>query len=106
MGALIGVAARAAATLGGRLGPRIGPRAAGLARRIPGFAALGGVSALGARLGIGDGDGGGAGVDGLVRRRRRRRALTNDDVKTALTIASAISKKAAENFILMRVRSG
>ena len=39
-----------------------------------------------------------------VRRRRRRKALTNDDVRTALTIASAISKKAAENFILMRVR--
>jgi len=38
------------------------------------------------------------------RRRRRRKALTNDDVRTALTIASAISKKAAENFILMRVR--
>ena len=40
----------------------------------------------------------------VVKRRRRRKALTNDDVRTALTIASAISKKAAENFILMRVR--
>ena len=44
------------------------------------------------------------GEDGTGRRRRRRKALTNDDVRTALTIASAISKKAAENFILMRVR--
>ena len=44
------------------------------------------------------------GEDGQPRRRRRRKALTNDDVRTALTIASAISKKAAENFILMRVR--
>jgi len=56
-----------------------------------------------AGVGIGEqffgGDGGGG-----QRRRRRRKALTNDDVRTALTIASAISKKAAENFILMRVR--
>ncbi len=37
-------------------------------------------------------------------RRRRRQALTNDDIKLALTIASAISKKAAENFILTRTR--
>jgi len=44
------------------------------------------------------------GGDGAQRRRRRRKALTNDDVRTALTIASAVSKKAAENFILMRVR--
>jgi len=44
------------------------------------------------------------GGDDVVPRRRRRKALTNDDVRTALTIASAISKKAAENFILMRVR--
>lgn len=42
----------------------------------------------------------------LVRRRRRRKALTHDDLRLALTIASAISKKAAENFILTRVRSG
>ena len=37
-------------------------------------------------------------------RRRRRKSLTNDDIKLALTIASAISKKAAENFILTRTR--
>ncbi len=45
------------------------------------------------------------GGDDVPRRRRRRKALTNDDVKLALTIASAISKKAAENFILTRTRS-
>jgi len=76
-------------------------RALGLAagRRLPGIlptvgAGIGGV-AIGESLFGGDDD---------KRRRRRRKALTNDDVKTALTIASAISKKAAENFILMRVR--
>jgi len=73
--------------------------AAAAARRAPGLlptvgAGIGGV-AIGESL-FGDGDG--------KRRRRRRKALTNDDVRTALTIASAISKKAAENFILMRVR--
>jgi len=78
----------------------------GLARRGLGLlptvgAGIGGVAAGDALFG---GDGGGAFGDGLGRRRRRRKALTNDDVRTALTIASAISKKAAENFILMRVR--
>lgn len=53
-------------------------------------------------LGPGGGFGRGGGVG--QRRRRRRKALTNTDMKDALTIASAISKKAAENFILMRVR--
>ncbi len=51
----------------------------------------------------------GFGPDGQMlprRRRRRRKALTADDLRLALTIASAISKKAAENFILSRVRSG
>jgi len=90
MGALIALAARMGA------GPlaRAVPRAA---RLLPTLGAgIGGVAA-GEAL-FGDGDGGGA------RRRRRRKALTNDDVRTALTIASAISKKAAENFILVRVR--
>ncbi len=84
MGALIALAARVAAGLG----------------RVPG-----------ARLlpVIGAGFGGAAIGEALIngeekKRRRRRKALTNDDVRTALTIASAISKKAAENFILMRVR--
>ena len=46
------------------------------------------------------------GVNGDVRRRRRRRrALTADDMRLALTIASAIGKKAAENFILQRTRA-
>ncbi len=72
-------------------------RAGPLARRslLPVGAGIGGVFAGEAIVGDGD---------GLQRRRRRRKALTNDDVRTALTIASAISKKAAENFILMRVR--
>ena len=41
-----------------------------------------------------------------AKRRRRRKALSSDDLRLALTIASAISKKAAENFILQRVRRG
>lgn len=50
---------------------------------------------------------GSAGGNGGIfkRRRRRRRALTADDMRVALTIASAISKKAAENFILSRTRA-
>ncbi len=87
MGALIALAARVAAGLGARAGP--------LTRLLPTVGAgIGGV-AIGEQL-FGDESG--------KRRRRRRKALTNDDVRTALTIASAISKKAAENFILMRVR--
>jgi len=63
------------------------------------FGLPGAVGVGGGFLGSGLGGGGDE-----PRRRRRRKALTNDDVRTALTIASAISKKAAENFILMRVR--
>ncbi len=93
MGALLALAR----TVAVRLGPRAGP----LARRAFGLlpavgAGIGGVAAGEALF---DGPNGGGG-----RRRRRRKALTNDDVRTALTIASAISKKAAENFVLMRVR--
>jgi len=88
MGALIALA-RSVAIRGGPLARR----AFGLLPTVG--AGIGGIAA-GEAL-FGDGDGGG-------RRRRRRKALTNDDVRTALTIASAISKKAAENFILMRVR--
>jgi len=90
MPALIALAARVGTRLGGPLVRR------GLALLPAVGAGIGGVAA-GEQLFGGDGDGGG-------RRRRRRKALTNDDVRTALTIASAISKKAAENFILMRVR--
>lgn len=86
MGALIALAARVAAGLASRAGPLA---------RIAAPVGLGiGGGVIGERLVGGDGQ----------RRRRRRKALTNDDVRTALTIASAISKKAAENFILMRVR--
>lgn len=53
--------------------------------------------------GVGGGGGGFPGV--FKRRRRRRKALTSDDIRVALTIASAISKKAAENFILQRTRA-
>jgi len=90
MGALINLARLA----GARAGRGAARRALGLLPSVG--AGIGGV-AVGDALFGGDGDGTG-------RRRRRRKALTNDDVKTALTIASAISKKAAENFILMRVR--
>jgi len=86
MGALIALAARVAAGLGTRAAP--------LARLLPTVGA--GIGGVGIGQALFDGDG--------KRRRRRRKALTNDDVRTALTIASAISKKAAENFILMRVR--
>lgn len=56
-------------------------------------------------FGIGGGGGGAAGVFGGPPRRRRRKALTDSDVRLALTIANSISKKAAETFILQRVRS-
>ena len=89
MGALITLARQVAVRGGGF----------GLARRLGGLlpavgAGIGGVAAGEALFGD----------DETKRRRRRRKALTNDYVRTALTIASAISKKAAENFILMRVR--
>jgi len=73
---------------------------AGLEALLPGqqFALPGG--------GAGPGSGFlGFGGNGTRRRRRRRRALTADDMRLALTIASAIGKKAAENFILQRTRA-
>jgi len=90
MGALIALAARVASRLGGT----------GLVRRGVGLVPTVGAGIGGVAIGesIFGGDGGGR------RRRRRRKALTNDDVKTALIIAASISKKAAENFVLMRVR--
>ncbi len=88
-----------------RFGPGLfrGGRVAG--RFITGrTVTAGGVGLTAGTLLGGGGGGGGGGGDGG--RRRRRKALTDTDVRTALTIASAISKKAAENFILMRVRGG
>jgi len=85
MGALIALA-RSLATRGGPL----------VRRGLPALGLGVGGGFLGEAIG-GDGD-------EMPRRRRRRKALTNDDMRSALTIASAISKKAAENFILMRVR--
>lgn len=45
-----------------------------------------------------------AGLNGGGRRRRRRVALTNNDIRLMLTIASSVSKKAAENFMIVRTR--
>jgi len=89
MGALIALASRVGGQLATRGGRRILGPLVGLGSGVGGFAI--GEAAFG-----GNGDG--------KRRRRRRKALTSDDVRTALTIASAISKKAAENFILVRTR--
>ena len=90
---LLQMAARAVAVLRAGVG---GGLVRGVGRQLPAAATGFGAAQL---L---DGDGGGGGI----LRRRRRKALTNTDLGTALTIASAISKKAAENFILMRVRRG
>ena len=97
------LAASLALPFAGRIVRTVG----GFVRRRPVVtaAAAGGVglAAFGTQQALtmgGSGDGSG----GLLQRRRRRRALTADDMRTALTIASAISKKAAENFILQRTR--
>jgi len=42
---------------------------------------------------------------GTGRRPRRRKALTAEDMRTMLIIANTISKKAAETFVLTRVRN-
>lgn len=97
MGALLQLASRVIAPLARRLG------GTSVARLATGAGVIGaGTLAGNVLFDALDGDGGR--VSGGMPRRRRRRALTNDDMKTALTIASAISKKAAENFVLMRVR--
>ncbi len=81
---------------------------------LVGLGIAGGLEVLlpGQQFGFGSGigpNGGGGGFLGFggngKRRRRRRRALTADDMRLALTIASAIGKKAAENFILQRTRA-
>lgn len=81
-----------------------GARVAGSRAALAGGAGL----TAGSLLPSGNGDGlfGLFGEEEKKRRKRRRNALSSDDLKTALTISSAISKKAAENFILMRVRRG
>lgn len=91
MGAVIALARSVGASLARRGGVR------GLARLLPTVGAgIGGVAAGEALFG----DEG----EGLPKRRRRRKALTDNDIRQALIIASSISKKAAENFVLMRVR--
>ncbi len=62
----------------------------------------------GQQFALGSGNGGsflGFGGDAVKRRRRRRKALTASDLATALTLSTAISKKAAEVFILQRTRA-
>lgn len=90
MGALIALARTVAVRVGG------GGAIRGVGRLLPAVGAGFGGVALGEGILGGNGE--------FKRRRRRRKALTDSDVKTALTIASAISKKAAENFILVRTR--
>lgn len=99
MGALIALASRVVAPLGRALGVGAGRSTSRALATIAGGTALGiaGEDLLG---NVFDGGGG----NGVMARRRRRKALSDTDMRTALTIASAISKKAAENFILMRVR--
>ncbi len=105
MGALIALARQVLASLGrgalGGAGRRalVGAGAGALAAEeltgggFPGF------------FGIGGGGRVGGGVLGAAPRRRRRKALTDSDIRIALTISNSISKKAAETFILQRVRS-
>jgi len=96
MGALIALASGVVSRLGGAFGGRAAARA------LPAIAAIGGGTFIGSELSERFSLGGGGGA---TRRRRRRSALTAGDMRTALTIASAISKKAAENFILTRTRN-
>jgi len=88
-GRLLGGAAAPLAVAGG-----VAAESAGIIDVIPGF----GASGRGGFLGTGLGAGGGQRV------RRRKKALTNTDLATMALISSVVSKKAAENFVLMRVR--
>ncbi len=94
MGAVIQLARSVGIALSRSRGGGLARRALGLAPTVG--AGIGGV-AIGESL-FGD-------DDGMPKRRRRRKALTETDVRQALIIASSISKKAAENFVLMRVKS-
>jgi len=97
------LAASLALPFAGRIVRTVG----GFVRRRPvaTTAAVGGVglAAFGAQQALTMGGNGDA-TGGFAPRRRRKRALTADDMRTMLTIASAVSKKAAENFILQRTR--
>lgn len=99
MGALLQLARQVLARVLGGSGRRA---LAGGATGALGAEALtgGGLPGFFGIRGLGGGNG-----DDAPRRRRRRKALTDSDIRIALTIANAISKKAAENFILQRVRS-
>jgi len=101
VGALIRLALSVLSGVGARqlIQRAAGPVAIGAGGALLGTE-LGGGGPFPGFFGLGGGGGGGA----VPRRRRRRKALTNTDMQTALTIASAISKKAAENFILVRAR--
>jgi len=92
MGAVIALARTVGMALARRGPGRFAGRALGLLPAVG--AGIGGV-ALGESLFDGDDQ---------PKRRRRRKALTDNDIRQALIIASSISKKAAENFVLMRVR--
>lgn len=103
MGAIAAAAAAVARRLSGggiaRALPTIGGGVAGGAlveQLLPGRTGLDPFNIFG---GFGGGSRGGR------RRPRRRKALTAEDMRIMLTIASAISKKAAETFIAQRTRS-
>jgi len=93
MGALIALARSVGLAIRGGGGRGLARRALGLVPAVG--AGIGGVAAGEALFGD---------DDGVAKRRRRRKALTDNDIRQALIIASSISKKAAENFVLMRVR--
>jgi len=83
--------------LGDVLDPFV-PGGAGSERRLTAFTPGTGTSAIArakARIRAGEAPG---------RRARRRKALTDNDIKLMLTIASSVSKKAAENFMIVRTR--
>lgn len=92
MGAVIALARSVGLALARRGPGRLAGRALGLLPAVG--AGIGGV-AIGESLFDGE---------DAPKRRRRRKALTDNDIRQALIIASSISKKAAENFVLMRVR--
>ncbi len=100
---MVALIAAARAVLIGLGALSAGQSVVGLATGDPGLA-IQGVGALTGAIPL---QGRAVGFGGIrVRRHRRRKALTANDLSLALTIATAISKKAAEVFILQRVRRG